>query len=185
MTKNLRYAVILFTICAVCAFALALTNNITAPVIAQMDAQSRLDALQAVSAGYEIGTQTDVSDQKYVSYAIDLLEGKEAKGFILGLKTAGYGGEMTLVASYTSEGEVLYAQLLSHSETPGLGKKAEGEGYMDKFKGTGVKTTVPTSKSMLSSSDAQAVSGSSVTFTGIAKAIDAGSEYVKALGGAR
>ncbi|NCC12873.1 MAG: FMN-binding protein, partial [Spirochaetia bacterium] len=38
---------------------------------------------------------------------------------------------------------------------------------------------------MLSDADAQAVSGSSVTFTAVAKAIAAGSEYVKSLGGAR
>ncbi|MDX9825095.1 MAG: FMN-binding protein, partial [Sphaerochaeta sp.] len=103
----------------------------------------------------------------------------------LGLKTAGYGGEMTLVASYTAQGEMLFAQLLTHNETPGLGKKAEDDGYMDKFKGTGGAKPVPTNKTMLSSDDAQAVSGSSVTFTAIAKAINGGSEYVKSLGGVK
>ena len=38
MTKNIRYALILLSICAVCAFALALTNSITEPVIIKMDA---------------------------------------------------------------------------------------------------------------------------------------------------
>ncbi|MGE4583372.1 MAG: FMN-binding protein [Sphaerochaeta sp.] len=185
MTKNLKYAFILLAICAVSAFALALTNSITAPVIAKMDAENRLRALEAVSGGYQIGTQQDVTDQQFVSYTIDLLDSDKVMGYILGLKTAGYGGQMTLVASYSTKGEMLFAQLLSDSETPGLGKRAEQEGYMDKFKGTGADKPVPTSKAMLSSGDAQAVSGSSVTFNGIAKAIAAGSAYVKSLGGAK
>jgi len=185
MTKNIKYALILLSICAVSAFALALTNSITSPVIAQMDADNRLKALEAVSAGYVIGDQKEVSDNAYVTYTIELQDNSNVAGYILGLKTAGYGGAMTLVASYTTQGEMLFAQLLAHGETPGLGKKAENEGYMDKFKGTGAVKPVPTSKTMLSDSDAQAVSGSSVTFTAIAKAISGGSEYVKGLGGAK
>lgn len=185
MTKNIRYALILLSICAVSAFALALTNSITSPVIAQMDADNRTNALEAVSAGYEIGEQKEVSGHAYVTYTIELTENSKVAGYILGLKSTGYGGLMTLVASYTTQGEMLFAQLLSHGETPGLGKKAENEGYMDKFKGTGAGKPVPTSKTMLSDSDAQAVSGSSVTFSGIAKAIAGGSEYVKGLGGTK
>ncbi|NLE16024.1 MAG: FMN-binding protein [Spirochaetales bacterium] len=185
MRKNIKYAMILLTICAVSAFALALTNSITSPVIAQMDADNRLKALEAVSAGYDIGEQKEVTDQAFVTYVIDLKKDAGIAGYILGLKTAGYGGEMTLVASYTAQGEMLFAQLLTHNETPGLGKKAEDDGYMDKFKGTGDSKPVPTNKTMLSAGDAQAVSGSSVTFTAIAKAINGGSEYVKSLGGVK
>lgn len=184
MTKNIRYALILFTICAVAAFLLALTNSITAPVIEEMDDQSRLRALETVSGGHQIGEQVPVDGIQYVTYQIDLSDGGTPAGWILGLKTAGYGGEMTLVASYSVDGAMQYAQLLNHSETPGLGKKAEESWYMEKFKNTGAANPVPTSKAMLSASDAQAISGSSVTFTAIAKAIEAGSDYAKSLGGA-
>lgn len=184
MKKNMRYALILLSICAVSAFLLALTNSITAPVIEEMDHQSRLRALEAVSGGLEIGEQESVEAQQYVSYRIALGEGGEKKGWILGLKSAGYGGEMTLVASYSLDGALQYAQMLNHNETPGLGKKAEESWYMDKFKNTGALQPVPTSKAMLSASDAEAISGSSVTFTAVAKAIAAGSDYVKSLGGA-
>jgi electron transport complex protein RnfG len=185
MIKNIKYACILLSICAVCAFALALTNTITAPVIAQAEAENRIRALEAVSGGFEIGIQNDVSGHNFVTYTIDLLQDGEIAGYIIGLRTSGYGGQMLMVASYDKEGGMLFAQLLSHSETPGLGKKAEEPSYMDKFKGTGSNRAVPTSKDQLSSSDAQAVSGSSITFTAIARAIAAGSEFVKSLGGAQ
>ena len=185
MTKNIKYGLILLSNCAVCAFALAMTNSITAPVIRMQDEMNQKKALEAVSNGWTIGTRTEVDGQAHVSYTIDLLDKDSVAGYIVGLTTSGYGGQMTLVASYANDGDMLFAQLLTHNETPGLGKKAEHEGYMDKFKGNGAETPIPTSKTMLSDADAQAVSGSSVTFTAVAKAIAAGSEYVKNLGGAR
>ncbi len=185
MTKNLKYSLILFSICAVCAFALALTNSVTAPVIVQLDLEKKNKALEAVSAGYTFGEQEMVEGNKYVTYSIDLTENNELMGYIVGLQSAGYGGQMTLVASYALSGKMLAAQLLNHGETPGLGAKAAQASYMDKFKGTGSERAVPTSKDMLSDSDAQSVSGASVTFTAVGKAIDAGSAYVKALGGTK
>ncbi len=183
MTKNIRYALILLSICAVSAFLLALTNSITAPVIEEMDHQSRLRALEAVSGGLEIGEQQSVIGVPYIDYMIPLTKDGTVEGWILGLKSAGYGGEMTLVASYARDGAMQFAQLLGHSETPGLGKKAEESWYMEKFKNTGSSKPVPTSKAMLSDSDAQAISGSSVTFNAIAKAIAAGSDWAKREGG--
>lgn len=185
MKKNMKYAFILLSICAVCAFLLALTNSVTSPVIAKQDETSRLQALEAVSNGFAIGEQQMVEGNAFVTSVIPLSEGSNTMGYILQLKTAGYGGEMKVVASFKTSGEVMEAHLLSHSETPGLGKNAEKDGYMDKFKGTGTSNPVPTNKTMLDAVDAQAVSGASVTFSGIAKALAAGSAYVKSLGGSK
>ncbi len=185
MKKNLKYAFILLSICAVCAFALGWTNSITAPVIAQTERENEMNALKAVSNDWTVGEQVAVEGVPYVLYRVPLTEGSEERGYIIGLKGSGYGGELTLVASYTAEGEMLFAKMLTNSETPGLGKKSEQEGYMDMFKGTGSTKAVPTTKDMLGPSDAAAVSGSSVTFMAIGKAIQGGSAYVKTLGGSK
>ncbi len=183
MKKNLKYAFILLSICAVCAFALGWTNSITAPAIVKQELENKMRALNAVSNEWTIGEQVEANDVPFVMYSIPLYQGDEIRGYIVGLKSAGYGGEMTLVASYTTDGEMLFAKMLTNNETPGLGKKSEKEGYMDKFKGTGSAKAVPTTKNMLDPSDAAAVSGSSVTFMAVGKAIQGGSAYVKTLGG--
>ncbi|MFA6682227.1 MAG: FMN-binding protein [Sphaerochaeta sp.] len=183
MKKNLKYAFILFSICAVCAFALGWTNSVTGPVIAKQELENKMRALEAVSNSWTIGEQVESDTNPFVMYSIPLTQEGEKRGYIVGLKGSGYGGELTLVASYTVEGEMLFAKMLTNSETPGLGKKSEKEGYMDKFKGTGSSKAVPTSKDMLGSSDAAAVSGSSVTFMAVGKALQGGSAYVKTLGG--
>ncbi len=183
MRKHLKYAFILLSICAVCAFALGWTNSVTRPVIIKQELENKMRALEAVSNEWTIGEQQEVEDSPFVMYSLPLTENGEKRGYIVGLKGSGYGGQLTLVASYTTEGEMLFAKMLTNSETPGLGKKSEQEGYMDKFKGTGSDRSVPTTKDMLNSSEAAAVSGSSVTFMAIGKAIQGGSAYVKTLGG--
>ncbi len=181
MRKYIKTALILGAICAVSAVILALMNMVTKPIIDEYEESKVTNALKEVSNGMELGERTEVNEG-YVSYRIPLSSGGKVSGYILGLTSNGYGGELTLVASYDKNGVILAAKLIADSETPGLGKKAENEGYMDKFVGTGTSTNpVPTSKSMLSEADAAAVSGASMTFTGISKALAYGSNYVKSL----
>lgn len=181
MTRYLRTAAVLAAICAVSAVILAVMNMVTAPAIADYENQKTLSALQEVSCSMEIGERTEV-DQDYVSYRYELTSNGKTSGYILGLASNGYGGEMTIVASYDLDGVVMGVKLVSDSETPGVGKKAENPDYMNKFIGTGTSDVpVPTSKSMLSEADSAAVSGASITFTGLSKALAYGSDYVRSL----
>ena len=115
--------------------------------------------------------------------SIPLMDNGNTAGYILEIMTSGYGGEMAVIASYSTDGTVLGAKLMSNSETPGLGKKAEEEWYMDMFEGKGGSEPVPTAKSMLPADLSAQVSGATITFTGVSSAIAAGSEYVKGLEG--
>ena len=180
MRSFFKTAIVLCAICAVAAVVLALVNKVTFPEIQKYEESVVLGALEEVSAGYKIGLKADVSDNEYVSYYYDLKENGNIKGYLLGLKTKGYGGDMTLVASYDIKGVLLSAKLVSDSETPGLGKKAENPAYMNKYIGRGSEESpIPVSKNMLSSADSAAVSGASMTFNGISRALAAGSDYVK------
>ena len=181
MTRYLRTGLILFAICAVCTALCALINEVTAPAIALNTEKERLEALAAVSHGYEIGEEEAGSGN--ISYVIPLSENGDVVGYIAEILTSGYGGEMTVIASYSADGTVLEAQMMANSETPGLGKKAEESWYMDMFRGLGGDDPLPLSKSDLPSDEAAAVSGASITFSGVSSAIHEGSEYVKSLGG--
>ena len=190
MTRYLKTALILAAICAVSAVILAALNMVTKPAIDAYEEGKTTSALKAVSNGMEIGEYAEINDG-YITYRYELTPpnatantgaNTAVTGYILGLKTNGYGGEMVLVASFDTDGVVMNAVLVSDDETPGVGKKAEADGYMDKFIGTGsTDNPVPTTKSMLSEVDSAAVSGATMTFTGITKALNAGSAYVRSL----
>ena len=184
MTKYIKTAVTLFLISAVCTLLCALVNNATAPVIAANNENDRIAALEAVSAGFAIGEQQE-GDGNAVNYAIALTDDTGAvAGYILGLTGKGYGGAMDIIASYSLDGSIMAAKLTTNSESPGIGKKAENDWYMDMFKGLGGSSPLPASKSDLSAEDNAAVSGASVTFGGVSSALISGSDFVKGLGGA-
>ena len=181
MGRYIKTALVLAAICAVAAVVLALMNMLTKPYIDAYEADKVTSALEKVSCGMEIGQREEINSG-YVRYMHRLTSGGKTSGYILGLVSNGYGGQLTIVASYDTAGVVMAAKLIADSETPGLGKKAENDNYMKIFAGTGsASVPVPTKKTMLSDADAAVVSGASITFGGISKALANGSDFVKSL----
>ncbi len=181
MKEYLKTSIVLAIICAFAAIVLATLNGVTKPIIIEYENQKTLDALQAVSNNLTISDDfIRVSENESINYYYELSNNGEKSGYLLNLVAIGYGGAMNLVASYNLEGEVLKAKVVSNSETPGLGKKSEEDWYMTKYLN---KSVVPTKKTQLSSEDAAAISGASITFSAIGNSLALGSEYVKSLGG--
>ena len=182
MKNIIIIAVKLAVICLVAAFVLALVNGITAPQIAISKAQAEKDALSVINKAGTIGERVE-GDGVMVNYYFPVTDGGKVTNYILSLKNMGYGGDLIILANFKANGEIIDAKLMEDAETPGLGKMAENPAYMDKFKGTGADKPVPVKKTMLESADADAVTGATITFTGLSKALEYGSEFAKKLGG--
>jgi Na+-translocating ferredoxin:NAD+ oxidoreductase subunit G len=110
----------------------------------------------------------------YVLYG----NGDSIEGYICRLVGAGYGGDMMILARYGVDGTIEAVKMMENLETPGLGKEAEKESYMEMFIGSGSNKQVPVRKDMLSPEESDAVTGATVTFIGIGKALEDGSRFV-------
>ncbi|MBN2626509.1 MAG: FMN-binding protein [Spirochaetales bacterium] len=173
LDRTLRLAVI----CSVAALLLGFVNSLTAPQIEQHKKEELQRALNELVVSGEAG-EAEALDNILVSARYPITDGGDLTGYILALNGSGYGGEMKLLASYSLDGTLLKAILMENNETPGLGKKAEKSEYMDKFIGRGQEgNPIPTVKSMLEKPDA--VGGSTITFTGVSRALAAGSDYIR------
>ncbi len=171
---GLRLAVI----CTVAALVLALVNTVTAPVIEANRAQALQEALERLVGNAAVGERRSVPEEES-----DVVEGYYpvdggSGGYVLELVGSGYGGDMQILAGFQPDGEVFAATLMQNSETPGLGKEAERAGYMEKFVGHGGDDSVPTRASQLPPEEADSVSGATLTFIGIARALETGSDFV-------
>jgi electron transport complex protein RnfG len=169
----------------VAALTLGGINAITEPVIIQRRIMELQQALDELTPDAETGEAIAVTENPVVvqRYPVQK-EGREA-GLLLELEGSGYGGEMKILARYDQEGIIRAVRLMDNGETPGLGKKAENPTYMEKFVGTGSEDTpVPVRKDMLPPGEADAITGATITFLGISKALAEGREYaVQASGG--
>ena len=181
MIEMIKIASKLALICAVAALCLGAVNMVTEPQIALLRAQKLQDSLEQVSPGGIIGDEVAVEDAIVVSYyPVD--DADIQNGYILNLKGTGYSGDLIILASYSVNGTLIASVLMEDDETPGLGKEAENDWYMEKYLGYS-GSDIPSSKSELEQADADAISGATITYTGIGNALKAGSEYAATLGG--
>lgn len=164
-------------ICACAAIVLGFINALTEPVIAQNKREELERALERVAGDQEIGERSPAEGSGTVQGYYPL----EEEGYILELRGLGYGGDMQILAGFRRNGSVFSVVLMENQETPGLGKKAEDPGYMEMFIGTGGDEPVPTRKDELPQAQADSISGATITFAGIAKALAEGSDFVQSM----
>ncbi len=169
-------------ICAVSALCLGLVNAATAPRIENLKALALQEALSVVNKDGKPGTEVIIDDPVVKGYYPVVLDSGEKGSYILTLKGDGYAGDLKILANFEKTGKVIACVLMDNQETPGLGKEAEKVEYMNKYIGTGGEKPVPVKKGQLSPEDADAIGGATITFTGIAKALEYGSGFVKKIG---
>ncbi|MBN2653421.1 MAG: FMN-binding protein [Spirochaetales bacterium] len=168
---------------------LAFVDSITKEKIEQnMTADCNLNLESVIPAGMQISKRFDsenldkIKNDKKIDAIITLVDSEsQIVGCVLELRGRGYNGNLQIFCSYDIAGEVLLATLGQNDETAGIGKKAEEDGYMDMFIGSGNSKLVPVSKTMLPSEEANAISGATITFVGVSQVIAYGSELVKGL----
>lgn len=197
-------------ICAVAALILGIVNIVAEPLIIERKRIEKEMALKTLSDGENvgvvqypvdsvdihmdlmallvehgvIGVDDDLDEKELITSIYPVDEAGTVTRYILQLEGSGYGGKMILLAVFNLDGSFVKAKLMDNNETPGLGKKAEDTLYYNMYMGRGISSDpVPVSKRALADSDAEAVSGSTITFNGISKALALGSDYVKLLGG--
>ncbi|WP_020612804.1 FMN-binding protein [Sediminispirochaeta bajacaliforniensis] len=171
-------------ICAVAALVLGAVNALTEPQIARIKAEKLKAALETVSGGRKTGEAVAVDndsvvDRYYPVYGDD----DQIAGYVCRLLGNGYGGTIVILGGYDLKGTVLAAKMMDNEETPGLGKEAEKASYMEKYVGTGGDKPVPVRKSMLTTEQSDSVTGASITFMGVGKALQEGSRFVVSLEG--
>lgn len=125
----------LLVICLVVAAVVSLVNEVTKKRYAELQEQEKANAMAAIF-GVSSVTVTELSDphiEQNNCYAVQ--QGDKLLGFCVQVVTAGFGGDMTLMVGFNSDLAVVGVQILSHSETPGLGAKVNDAGYLSQYGG--------------------------------------------------
>lgn len=121
MKKGLKNTLVLVAICAVMALLMAVTNFITAPIIAKNEARATEKALQQVMpAGYDF-KPVALSEKLPATVTEVYLEA--SGGYVFKLKTKGYGSNLIIMCGVAVDGTVTGAVCLSSNETLGYEKE--------------------------------------------------------------
>ena len=121
MIKYIKSVGALTAICGVVAILLALTNSITAPIIAKNAASAANEALVIVLPGGEEFASVDLSSYELPATVTEAYTEKNG-GVVVQLKTTGYGSDMVIMVGIDADGTVTGATCLSSNETLGVEK---------------------------------------------------------------
>ena len=132
MLKNIKNVCILVAICSAMAILLALTNQITAPIIEKNAQIKAAAALREVMPEGETFTLVeDLSGYTLPATVTEVHKEDGGKGYVIKLTTKGFGTDMIIMCGVTTDGVVTGAQCLSSNETLSY-EKTYGKNFANK-----------------------------------------------------
>ena len=171
----LRLVLTLLVITAVVAAALAGVNSITAPAIAQLKAEKTQQAIEAVLPGG--GEEVEFPATALVSkvYASEA-------GFAVEVTPGGFDNTITMMVGVDKAGNILGIDIISHTETAGLGAVADagtpaGVSFREQF--IGMSGGVAVTKD---GGEVEAITGATITSRAVCDGVNAALEVVKKMG---
>ena len=172
----LRLALTLLAITAVVAVALAGVNMITAPAIAELNAKNTQAAIEAVLPG---GGE-EVADFP----AVDLVSKVYASetGYAIQVTPGGFDNTITMMVGIDKAGNVLGIDVISHTETAGLGAVADagtpaGIAFREQFIGASGSVSVTKDGGQMDS-----ITGATITSRAICVGVNAALECAAQMG---
>ena len=171
----LRLSLTLLLITSVVAVALAGVNKITGPAIEKLNAEKTQAAIEAVLPGG--GEEVDFPATALVSkvYASET-------GYAVEVTPAGFDNTITMMVGVDKEGNVLGIDVVSHTETAGLGAVADaatpaGVSFRAQF--VGMSGAVSVTKD---GGEVEAITGATITSRAVCDGVNAALEVVGKLG---
>ncbi len=163
-------ALALLIICLVATTLLAGTNMITAEKIAanavEKENSSRMVVLPEGNSYSEV-----TALENGLTYCEGMNENGEVVGYVFTSGAKGYGGTVGVMVGLDTNGTITGIEILTHSETPGLGANATGDGFKSRFAGKSGELVVD--KNSNDGQNIQAITAATITSKAVVSAVNA------------
>ncbi len=131
--------IVLSTICVVTTALLAVTYFFSAPVIElneELSAkQTRMELLSAADDFEDVTSEAKDLVQGEKARVVSIYRAKNGEGFVYTVKSASFGGELTMMVGVAKDGKLTGVKVTGHSDTPGVGTKNFDPEYLKKYAG--------------------------------------------------
>lgn len=185
MKNIIKLGLILFVICVAAAGLLALTNGVTAPIIAQGKLQEEITAKQEVLPQGKEFKDMDTNEMiklfeksssenlgNIIQISTATSDGNFA-GMVIKTSVKGFGGDIIIVVGIDLNAEITTYRVLSHSETPGLGEKINDESFINQYSGKSAgKNFIIVKRNVQKENEVQAITGATISSKAVALAIN-------------
>lgn len=191
MNKIIKNALILTAITLVSGILLGAVYGITKEPIAQAKEKAKNEAYQAVMHDADNFEACEVEAVDLgvsgcnVDEVVTAKAGSDAVGYIITVTTSeGYGGNIQISIGIATDGTVKGIEMLSISETAGLGMNAKTPEFKGQYAEKNVEAFTVTKDAAASDSEIQAISGATITSKAVTGAVNSALNYFhQVLGG--
>lgn len=199
MNKIIKNTAVLTAITLVAGCLLGLVYEVTKEPIAVAQENAKQEAYRAVLADAENFVEyTDfdeaeaveiISEAGYTDDVDEVVVAEDGSGKVIGYVVSvtshdGYGGDISLSVGILNDGTVKGIEMLSISETAGLGMKANEAEFKDQFKDKQVEKFAYTKSGEEGDDKIDALSGATITTNAVTNAVDTALVYFQnVLGG--
>lgn len=186
----LKNTVVLVVITLVCVAILAVVYQITKEPIEQAEIAARAEIYKTVYANAENFEQLDGSD-KLIEDSAALLESEglggctvddmllvtdsagDTDGYVISATSPnGYGGDIQIAIGITVDGTLTGFDVISNSETAGLGSKCTDEDFKSQFVGKTAEQMEYTKSGATQDNQIDAISGATITTNAVIEAVN-------------
>lgn len=192
MNKIVKNTLILTAITVVSGLLLGIVYNVTKGPIAQAQENTKQEAYRTVltdASSFETvdfdaeSTLSILSENGYTSDTItEVVEGKddsgETIGYVISVQSSeAYDGTLELSVGIASDGTVKGVEMLSISETAGLGMNADEAEFKDQYKDKNVESFSVTKTGEDGDNMIDAISGATITSNAVTNAVNSALVY--------
>ena len=162
--KVFKPIVVLCVICVIITGALAATNSVTAPIIAEAtrvaQEQARAELLPEAD-GFEKVEGVAVDNVS------DVYAANNGTGYVITSTAKGYGGTMTVMTSFTPDGQIKQLKVTEQAETQGIGSNvANNSAYWENYAG------LDGTKELVLNTDVDAYGGATISSRALNSAVN-------------
>ena len=150
----------LIVICMAVALMLSAVNLLTKDIIAANAAAEKQNAVLAIFTDAAAASLYEKTEAEEIYLAT---QNNELVGCCVSLSENGFGGAISLLVGLATNGQVSGIEIISMSETPGIGSKAKNDTFLNQYKG---------SEPFVIGENLDAISGATVTSRAITRAVN-------------
>jgi len=195
MKPIVKNVIVLTLITVVAGFLLGYVQDITSPLISEQKLIKKQQAYMKVypdASSFEEDESLRVENSdsildsaQFSNESIsEVLAAKDSNGNILGyvltvVTGEGYGGNISVAMGVSNEGTLKGIEILSISETAGLGMNADTDAFKGQFKDKTVSQFKYTKTGAQNEYEIDALSGATITTNAMVNAVNAGLVFVQ------
>lgn len=176
--KILKPSLILLAICMIASLCLGVVNELTKEPINKMRQEEESAAQKRL---FPDATDFEIIDtDKDVKKIVEVKNSSETIGYIINIGSMGFDGEIEIAVAFDLDNKVHGVEILSQTETPGLGAKIVDPAFKDQYLGSGGPFEV-TKAAKKNETEIEAITSATISSRAVTDGINAAIEVYESL----